>query len=267
VKTTARAIFSAGVRLADSQLGEMLMLRKSLLFCAALACLTSTIETASAVPSFGTVSPTKANGDFIAGTGIKSNNFTIDTAPFGESVALKARDRSTGDPLAQVGNVYTVSPGNNPANRTAWNFDFQFSPGDSVPRLPSDYTYTLLVDTNPLPGVATFTTITVPPSNATPAAPAGDSFFANPGGGAWSSNTTPFVIANSENYAFGFLAGSGFTNPEGGEYQIDFIARDAVTGGVVASTTIFATVAPEPGSLSLLGLAASALLARRRRTA
>lgn len=221
---------------------------------------------ASAAITFGSVTPTKANGDFIPGSGIPSDRFTIDTALTGESVALKARDRSNGEPLFSVGSVYTVSPGNDPSNpnRSAWNFDFQFSPGAGSTAVPSDYTYELKVDIDPAVGVTNFVTIPVPPSNTL--APAGDSFFANPGGGAWSSNTTPFVIANSENYKFGFLAGPTFTNPSFGEYDIQFTARNAITNAVVAQSNIQVVAAiPEPATLGVLGLATIGLLARRRR--
>jgi len=220
---------------------------------------------ASAAITFGSVTPTKANGDFIPGGGIAADQFTIDTAGTGESIALKARDRSTSEPIARVGSLYTVLAGNDPSNvnRSRWNFDFQFSPGAGSSAVASDYTYELKVDIDPAVGVTNFVTIPVPPSNIV--APAGDSFFANPGGGAWSDNTTPFVIANSENYKFGFIAGPTFTNPDFGEYDIQFSARDAVTNDLVAQSNIQVVAIPEPATLGVLGLASLGLLARRRR--
>jgi hypothetical protein len=245
---------------------------------AAAAALAFVTAPARAVISFGDASPLKATGnpEFIPGTGIPRGQFTIDTAATGEKVALKARDRATGVPLAQVLNRYIVSAGTDPGNpaRTAWNFDFQFTP--IAGKVATNYTYELQADTNPAFGAATFVTIAVPPSVQN--VPAGDSFYPNGTGGSispgpvysyngpWTDATIPFVIGNSENYAFSFLAGPGFTNPDPGEYEIRFTARDAVGGADVASVTIFAVV-PEPASASLLGLAGIALLGARRRRA
>jgi hypothetical protein len=229
-----------------------------------------------AVLTFGDVSPTKGNvtTDFIPGTAIPENQFTKDTAVTGETVAIKARNRDTGVPIAVVGNRYFVSPGNDPSNsaRTAWNFDFQFTP--TVGKVATDYTYEVQADIDPGFGVTNFVTVPVPASIVN--APMGDSFFPNGTGGnasgpgvysyngPWSDPITPFVIANSENYKFSFLAGSGFTNSDPGEYELRFTARDGVSNATVASVTAFAVV-PEPASASLLILGAFGLIGRRRR--
>jgi hypothetical protein len=229
---------------------------------------------AQAAVSFGNVSPTKANGDFIPGTGIPAGQFTIETAATGEQAALKVRDRATGVPLGQLGNRYYVSAGNDPTNvnRAAWNFDFQFTPiaGKSA----SDYTYEIQADLDPTFGVANFVTLAVPGS--VQAAPMGDSYYPNGTGGSisggptysynglWSDATTPFVIANSQNYKFAHFAGPTFANADPGEYEIRFTVRDAVSGNTVATVTAFAEV-PEPAGVGVLGVGAIAGLARRRR--
>lgn len=248
-------------------------MKLSTLALVSAAAIASISSIASAVSSFGSVTPTKANGDFIAGTGILANGFTLDTALTGESVGLKARDRATGQPLLQIGNRYVVSQGMASPTRAAWNFDLRFSPGANSTKSSSDYIYTVLADIDPAFGVANFATSVIPPSVA--AVPYGDSYYPNGTGGSitagptysyngpW-SDTTPFVISNSQNYNFGHLAGAGFTNPASGEYEIRFDVTDAVTGLSVASTTIFAQVVPEPTTLTVLAGAGSMLLRRRR---
>ena len=245
----------------------------------AAAAFLSAPSSSQAVLTFGDVAPTKGNvsTDFIPGTGINENQFTKETAVTGETVAIKARNRDTGNPIAVVGNRYFVSPGNDPSNaaRAAWNFDFQFTP--IVGKVASDYTYEVQADIDPGFGTTNFVTIAVP--NSIVNAPMGDSFFPNGTGGSvsgpgaysyngpWSEPITPFVIANSQNYKFSFLAGSGFTNPDPGEYELHFTARDAVSNNTVASVTAFAVV-PEPASAGLIGVGVFGLLGvlgRRRR--
>jgi hypothetical protein len=254
------------------------MIRKSLPVVAGFAAVALASAAAQAVPGFGNVSPTKSpSGAFIPGSGIPADNFTTDTALSGESVALKARDRNTGEALLVVGNHYLVSAGADPSNaaRAAWNFDFQFSPGVAGNPNPAAYTYQIEADTNPALGVANFVTLSVPSSVA--AAPMGDSYYPNGTGGniggtiasptysytgAW-SDATPYVIANSQNYTFAHFAGPSFTNAGPAEYEIRFTAFSGATP--VATTTIYADVVPEPASLGLIGIGASALLLRRGR--
>lgn len=224
------------------------------------AALASISSIASAVPSFGSVSPTKSNGDFIPGSGIPGSDFTIDTALTGESVALKANDRVSGA-VSRIGNVYTVPQGQSSANRAAWNFEFQFSPGANSTASSNAYTYRIDADTNPAVGLTSYQTFMVPADNSTPSLPAGDSYFTNPG--TW-SNAAPFVIANSENYNFGFLAGSGFTNTGPAQYQINFTAINAA-GLPVASTSILVNVVPEPTTLAAVASTGLVALRRRRR--
>src|SRR5690348_14795023 len=89
----------------------------------AAGCTLATAATnASAAIVYNTAAPvTKANGDFINGTGIPSNGFAVDTDPTtGISVALKARGRDTGQALSIVNDVYTVSTGLAADNFNPW---------------------------------------------------------------------------------------------------------------------------------------------------
>jgi hypothetical protein len=214
------------------------------------------------------VAPTKANGDFIPGTGIPANDFTVTTAGSGESVALKARGRDSGQPLSINGNTYNVLPGLAANNVSPWwSFDYQFSPGTNGSS-PDDYLLTLQVDFDPTAGAATFKTLTF-------LASANDT--ANPGPGAWSNDAVPFVTSDSLHLGFAFWNGVNLPAPPFdpnaiGEYEIRFSVSTvgaSPTAPPLAATNIFVNVAPvpEPGSLVLmLGLAACGIpVALRRR--
>ena len=215
----------------------------------------------SAVPLHAdVVAPAKANGDFISGTGIPGDNFTSDTAGTGEAVFLKARSRDSGQPLAQVGNRYFVLTGSASDNVNPWwAFDYQFSP-TSTPL--ANYNLRLDVDFDPAVGVADFKTISLPifdgDADPTNSWDDGDGHFTNPGSGAWTDNTTPYVISNSWHLAFTFwpLVGPStltYDRSLPGEYEIRLTALDGVTE--LASTTIFAeAVVPEASQLCMLGL-------------
>ena len=250
-------------------------MKLSTLAIVSAAALASVTSIASAIPSFGSASPTKANAgtDFIPGNGISETGFTIDTALTGESVALKARNRAfPGEPVLQLGNRYIVAAGMDTPTRAAFQFEFQFSPGVGGNQNPAAYTYELRADIDPSFGVANFVTLSVPSSVV--AGPLGDSYYPNGTGGSISagptysyngpwSDATPFVIANSQNYSFGHFAGAGFTNPGGAEYEIQFTARNAA-GAIVASTNIFAVTVPEPTTLAAVAGAGIVGLRRRR---
>jgi hypothetical protein len=215
----------------------------------------------SAAPSHAVVvTPAKADGDFISGTDIPGDNFTSATAGTGEAVFLKARSRDSGQPLAQVGNRYFVLTGSASDNVNPWwSFDYQFSP--DVPPLTT-YNLRLDVDFDPAVGVASFKTISLPVIDgdavATNSWDDGDGFFTNPGSGAWTDDTTPYVVANSWHLSFGFWSAvgpSGLTYDRNlpGEYEIRLTALDGATE--LASATIFAeAVVPEASQLCMLGL-------------
>ena len=126
------------------------MLRQSLYIGAGLAAIS--LASVASAGVIGSTTPTKTNGQFIPGTGIAANNFWIETAGTGEQAALKARDRNTSQPISIVGNKFYVPTGNDPFNaaRTAWNFDFQFTP--IAGKTASDYTYEIQADINPAVG-------------------------------------------------------------------------------------------------------------------
>lgn len=220
------------------------------------------------------VTPTKSGGDFIAGSGIPADNFTISTALTGESVALKGRLRDTGQPLSQSGNVYYVPAGLSvlsPPN-PAWAFDYQFSPG-TAGQTAESYLLTLQIDFDPGIGTTDYATIPLPVADAdadpTNSWDDGDGFFLNPGSGAWSDDVTPFVVSNSGHLGFNFWTLPPFNKSYDpnvtGEYQINLTVADAL--GTLASSTIFVNVVPEPATLGLVlmsGLFGAAVYLRRR---
>jgi hypothetical protein len=211
------------------------------------------------------VTPSKSNGDFIPGSGIPGNNFYGEYDK-GASLFFKARGRLTGQPLAQNGNRFTVQYGyaGNTTNPW-WNFDFQFDPGANAGN-PNSYTFTIQIDTNPAVGIANFVTLTnsVGDANSNPADSWDDtdSFFTNPGGGAWTSST-PWIVANSWRMNFGFISPT-FDPYAAGEYEFRMSANQ---GRELVNLVGFVQVVPVPSGIVLagMGVAIAGLYAWRRK--
>ena len=166
---------------------------------------------------------------------------------------------------------------NNPA-RPQLVFDYQFDPGTGV---GSDQNYVLQldIDYNPAFGAADFATVKLP-IHATPGNgwDSTDGYFLNgqtnsntsPTAHAWNDASVAYVVSNTSNLSFApqSLSAAAIAFPYNssatGEYELRITAFAADGTTQLAESTAFAVV-PEPASLSLLGLGASALLARRRR--
>jgi hypothetical protein len=213
------------------------------------------------------------DGDLIAGSGIPINGFVQDNAAATQSVsvAVKPRDRDTGQANIVVGNHYVVDPGqatNNPA-RPNLAFDFQFDPGlDNA----TNYQLRLSVDFNPALGNANpndFTVIQMPIFGG--AGPLDgwddtDGYFTSKDR-PWNDDAVPYVVSNTTNHTFlpGSINFPTYNSNTLAEYEIRLEALDAAGLNVLASATAFANVVPEPASLGLAGIAAVAGLAMRRR--
>lgn len=222
---------------------------------------------AVATPAWAaTVSPTKSNGDFIPGSGIPADNFTANTAGTGETVAAKGRLRDTGQALSQVGNIYYVPTGLAADNTNpAWSVDWQFTPaaGSST----GDYWIESFVDFDPAVGATDFLQL-----GPTQVSPASGGYASNPGGGAWSDDTIPFVLADSFHLGFPIwtLLGKSFDPNVPGEYQFVLNAyanNGGIPGAQLASTSILVRSGgiPEPATIGMAGVAAIAGLAVRRK--
>jgi len=231
----------------------------------AAGCTLATAATnASAAIVYNTAVPvTKANGDFINGTGIPSNGFAVDTDPTtGISVALKARGRDTGQALSIVNDVYTVSTGLAADNLNPWwSVDLQWTAGDAT-TLAQNYKIVLNVDFNPAANAEQFITLA-----ATIPTPPNFSAKNNPGPGQWSNDLTDFVVSESTHLGFSFWNAFPHTpfNPNTqGEYVVQLLAQDNA-GVTIATSEITVVAVPEPAAFSVLALGAGALLLRRRR--
>jgi len=222
---------------------------------------------ATAVPVYNTTAtPTKANGDFIAGTGIPSDGFAVDTdAATGVSVMLKARERDTGNFTFVAPNRYLVQAGNSALTPTSpwWSVDLQFSPGDTG-TIGDAYQLFLSVDFDPAFGTV------APPIviGGTIPSPTSFSTIANPGPGAWSNDAVDFVVSESTHLGFAFwntIFGQTYDSNALGEYTFVLTAKNNA-GIDLAEIEIQVEVVPEPASLALLA-AGSLMLIRRRRGA
>jgi PEP-CTERM motif len=220
----------------------------------------------------------------IVGSGIPANGFAVDTASNGASVALKARDRDTGQPLSQSNGVYQVSPGLSTSvspGAPQLAIDFQFAPGSSG-LTQTQVWLKLMVDFDPT-AATNFATILAPMSAAGPnnSWDEGDGYFVNgtcKNGLATQACTwtgsDPYAYSQSWSLEYPFWGlvlgtATGYNAFAPGLYDISLTAYtvSTQTQGLLelASVRIQAQVIPEPGSLALVGLAlAGAGLWRRR---
>jgi hypothetical protein len=198
-------------------------------------------------------SPTKANGDYIAGSGIPGDNFLSDGS-LGAAVFLKNRGRPgapiSGQSLLTTGTTFinvTDSVGNTPL----WNFDFQFSPRADDVVGGRNYTLSLDVD---LDGTSATNFYSASTSLFDSDAIAGnswsetDGFFVNPGPGSWSDDTIDYVFSQSWRPGFGFLNGAELVP---GDYTINWSALDENGNPIGALSTTARLIPPAMTALTL----------------
>jgi hypothetical protein len=125
-----------------------------------------------------------------------------------------------------------------------WNFDFQFTPRVDDILSGRNYRLTLEVD---LDGTSSTDFVTLSSmlfdANADPLDGSwddGDGLFANPGGGAWSTEDFDYVYSQSWRPGFGFLNGAELTP---GDYEIRWSATDD-TGNKLAEVVTTARLIP-----------------------
>jgi hypothetical protein len=238
---------------------------------------------AHAVDSFNTTVDVyiTSGPEFIAGSGIPINGFAQDTVPSPLlivpvpntiSVALKPRDRDTGQANSISANRYVIDAGFSTTNPAVTNLaiDFQFDPGVNG---VSNYILRQSVDFDPAVGVTDFAVISLPifDADASPLNSWDDTdgyFTTNGGGGAWNDPTVPYVISNTTRQDFAFwntAFGKTYDPNAPGEYEYRLEVLDPSGMTVLADITAFAQIVPEPASFALLGLAGIASLAVRRR--
>jgi hypothetical protein len=213
------------------------------------------------------------DGDLIAGSGNLITGFVQDNVLPTQSisVAVKPRDRDTGQPNALVGNQYFVDPGQATSNPARPNlaFDFQFDPGlDGI----TNYQLRLSLDFNPAAGntdAGDFTVVHLPIFGGTGPLDGWDDTdgYFTVKDRPWNDDAVPYVVSNTTNHTF--LPGSvnfpTYNSNTPGEYEIRLEALDVTGANVLASATAFAQVVPEPATLALAGAASLGLIAVRRR--
>ena len=194
-------------------------------------------------------SPTKANGDYIAGTGIPGDNFLSDGS-LGAAVFLKARGYKTPPDVGQIpGQAYLIT-GNTFINVTdqvgnlpGWSFDFQFSPRADDVAAGRNYTLSLDVDLDGS-SLTSFFSAALPLFDAD-ASPLNswddtDGYFTNPGPGSWSDDAIDYVFSQAWRPGFGFLNGAELAP---GDYTINWSAT-ADTGNPIGSLSAVARLIP-----------------------
>lgn len=204
-----------------------------------------------------TVTPSLANGNYIPGDCVPGGlTFWADISPNGEGAFLRIRNLDTGAPTSIDGNIFYVEAGYSVFGPPQMFIDFQFAPAPGS--VPGDYVVTLQLDFDPGPGTS-FVTLSKLAGTGPGTWEDTEAYIENPGGGEWSTNTVPFIIADSyhlERPEFASLPGYMPYNPYApGEYQVNLFVTTP-SGDPVVSTTVFArvnpTAVPEPATIKLL---------------
>lgn len=198
--------------------------------------------------------PTKANGDYIAGTGILANNFQGDVAD--AAAYIKPRGRDSSQPIALSGDTYTVLSGASMSNPSAswWSLDFQFTPRVTDTVAGTNYNLTLLVDIDPTAGVNN-KVVSLPlfDSDTSPvnSLDDNDGFKLNPGPGLWSNDLIDYVFSQSWRPDFGFLAGAILPT---GDYEVSFSAvprNGSIDSATVATSALVRVVSATEATVTL----------------
>ncbi len=217
-----------------------------------------------------TISPFKTgtSSEFLAGSGIPGTDFVITTnETTNDQLALKIRNRFP--PLGSVsGNRYTIREDDGVVgNSDDFQFDYQFTPGNSNAGAYNDFFIRFLIDIDPTSATAfNQTAFRVTDANTLSSDQSlddGDGFFTS----GYSPSDAQFVISNSVNLTA--VAAASFLVPDfgPGEYTVRLELLDATTvptGELVASVEAIGVVIPEPMA-AMAGLSLLSLVGLRRR--
>lgn len=215
--------------------------RRTKSIAALLAAAGTTLVAQSAAGQLATVAPTKANGDYIAGTGIPADGFLADSGE-GVSVFLKARGRPeagvfSGTAVLVTGNTF-INTTDSTTNVRLWNFDFQFSP--RTDDVIGDLNYTLTLDVD-LDGSASANTVSISApifdANSDPLDGSwddGDGLRLNGDPTPWSESDTDYVYTQSWRPGFSFLNGSEL---DAGDYSLRWAATSPL-GNQIAEVAL-----------------------------
>jgi hypothetical protein len=213
----------------------------------------ATFGVGSAQAQLVDVAPSKANGDYIAGSGIPGDNFITDGA-HGAAVYLKGRgypgSPTSGQSLLTTGTTFinvTDSVGNTPL----WSFDFQFSPRLDDLVAGRNYTLSLDVDLDGTSATSYFSAsapLFDADSDPLNSWDDTDGFFLNPGGGAWSEDDTDYVFSQSWRPGFSFINAAELVP---GDYTINWSALSENGNPVGALTSTVRLIPPAMTALTL----------------